>query len=134
MYVSCMSSRRFLVPSLAATVLLMTACSPAEFAREQTAEDRPDAVVDASEGMIDVQTLRYVGQADEYDVYFAQGAEDSQTLCLSLVLDDEWRSTDCEREYVSVPISDSASVKAELNHRGGEMRDMLSENVWIVRK
>ncbi len=134
MYFAHMNSRWLLVPTLATIVLLMTGCSPAEFAREQTGKDRSDAVIDASGGMIDVKTLRYVGQADEYEVYFAQGSEDSGTLCLSLVLDDEWRSTDCEPDYVSVPISDSASVKAELNHRGGEVRDMLSENVWVVRK
>ena len=129
-----MSSRRFVVPTLVATVLLLASCSPAEFARAQTAEDRPDSVVDGSAGKVDVATLRYVGMADEYDVYFARGSDDGATLCLSLVLDAVWQSTDCERDYVSVRISDSASVQAEINHRGGEVRDMISDNVWISRK
>ena len=129
-----MRSRRFVVPTLVVTVLLLAACSPAEFAREQTAADRPDSVVDGSGDRIDVATLRYVGTADEYDVYLARGSDDSGTLCLSLVLDEVWQSTDCERDYVSVQISDSASVAAEINHRGGENRQMLSENVWISRK
>lgn len=130
----CMNSRRVVVPALVATVLLMTGCSPAEFARTQTAEDRPHAVVDASEGMIEVTTLRYVGQADDYDVYFARGLDDSGTLCLSLVLDDEWQGTDCERGSVSVPISNGAHVEVGLNYRGGAEREMLSENVWVGRK
>ncbi|MCR2784593.1 MULTISPECIES: hypothetical protein [unclassified Microbacterium] len=129
-----MSSRRFVAPTLVATVLFLTSCSAAEFAREQTAEDRPDSVVDGSAGEVDVATLRHVGKADEYDVYFARGSDDSGKLCLSLVLDEVWQSTDCERDYVSVEISDSASVAAEINHRGGEGREMLSENVWISRK
>ncbi len=93
-----------------------------------------DPATKPTQRKIDPKTLRYVGQADEYDVYFARGADDGETLCLSLVLNDEWQSTDCEPGYVSVSISDSASVHAELNHRGGEIRDMLSENVWVSRK
>ena len=129
-----MRSRRFVVPTLVATVLLLASCSPAEFAREQTAADRPDSVVDGSGDRIDVATLRYVGTADEYDVYLARGSDDSETLCLSLVLDDVWQSTDCEHDAVSVRISASASVAADLSHRGGEYREMISENVWVVRK
>ena len=129
-----MNSRCLVAPTLVATALLLTSCSPAEFAREQTAEDRPDSVVDGSAGAVDVGTLRYVGEADEYDVYFARGFDDSAALCLSLVLDDVWQSTECERDLVSVRISNSASVTAEIDHRGGEIREMLSENVWVDRK
>ncbi|MCR2799610.1 hypothetical protein QNO21_10785 [Microbacterium sp. zg-Y818] len=130
-----MSSRRFVAPGLVATVFLLTACSPpAEFAREQTAADRPDSVVDGSADRIDVGTLRYVGNADDFDVYLARASDNSETLCLSLVLDDVWQSTDCGRDSVSVRISDSASVAAEIDHRGGEGREMISENVWVARK
>ena len=129
-----MSSRRFVAPALVATALVLASCTPAEFARAQTAVDRPDAVVEASADEIDVATLRYVGKADSYDVYFARGFDDSEMLCLSLMLDDEWQRTDCERDFVSIRISRSASVAAEINHRGGEVRDMLSENVWVSRK
>lgn len=125
-----------MVPTLVATALLLTSCSsPAEFAREQTAADRPDSVVDGSAHKIDVETLRYVGKADEYDVYLARASDDSETICLSLVLDDVWQSTDCgPGDFVSVPISDTAHVEAEINHRGGEDRELISENVWIGRK
>lgn len=131
-----MSSRRFVAPALVATVVLLTSCSPpAEFAREQTAADRPNSVVDGSAEKIDVATLRYIGKADEYDVYLARASDDSETLCLSLVLDDVWQSTDCgPGDHVSVPISDSAQVEAEINHRDGEVREMISEDVWISRK
>lgn len=131
-----MSSRRLLAPTLVATVLLLTSCSPpAEFARAQTAADRPDSVVDGSADKIDVATLRYVGMADEYDVYLARASDDSETLCLSLALDDVWQSTHCgPGDYVSVPISNTAHVQAEINYRGGEDREMISENVWVGRK
>ncbi len=131
-----MRSRRFVAPALVASVLLLTSCSPpAEFAREQTAADRPDSVVDGADHQIDVASLRHVGKADEYAVYLARASDDGATLCLSLVLDDVWQSTDCgPGGYVSVPISDSAHVEAEINHRGGELREMISENVWISRK
>lgn len=129
-----MRSRRFVVPTLLATVLLLTSCSPAEFAREQTAADRPDSVVDGAGGGIDVATLRYVGKADEYDVYLSRASDDGDSLCLSLVLDDVWQNTECERDFVSVRISDSASVAADLSHRGGEGRIMISENVWVSSK
>lgn len=129
-----MSSRRFVVPALAVTAVMLTACAPAEFAREQTAEDRPDSVVEGSAGDVDVATLRYVGKADAYDVYLARGSDDADTLCLSLVLGGVWHSTECEEDAVSIRISDSASVAADLSHRGGEVRDMISENVWVSRK
>jgi len=130
-----MSSRRCVAPALVATVLLLTSCSPlAEFAREQTPADRPDSVVEGSANELDVATLRYVGKADAYDVYLARASDGGDTLCLSLVLDDVWQSTDCSRGSVSVPISDSAHVEAEINHRGGEVREMISENVWVSRK
>ncbi|MCR2827787.1 hypothetical protein, partial [Microbacterium sp. zg.Y909] len=98
------------------------------------AADRPDSVVDGSADRIDVGTLRYVGNADDFDVYLARASDNSETLCLSLVLDDVWQSTDCGRDSVSVRISDSASVAAEIDHRGGEGREMISENVWVARK
>ncbi len=129
-----MNSRRLVVPALVAAVLLLTACSPAEFAREQTAADRPASVVGGSAGKVDVASLRHVGRADGYDVYLARGSDDSETLCLSLAVDGQWQSTDCSRSFVSVRISNSASVQAEVSHRGGEERDMLSENVWVARK
>ena len=132
-----MRSRRFVAPALVATVLLLTSCSPpAEFAREQTPADRPDSVVDGSADEVDAATLRYVGKADEYDVYLARASDDSEALCLSLVLDDVWQSTDCAPpgDYASVRISDIASVVAGFNHRGGEGREMISENVWISSK
>ncbi|WP_431801382.1 hypothetical protein [Microbacterium sp. bgisy203] len=121
---------------MVATVLLLSACAPpAEFAREQTAADRPDSVVDGSVGKVDVATLRHVGNADAYDVYLARASNDSETLCLTLVLDGVWQRTDCgPGDFVSVRISDTASVAAEINHRGGEGREMISENVWISRK
>lgn len=78
-----MSSRRVVVPALAVTALLLTACAPAEFARQQTAEDRPESVVDGAAGDVDLATLRYVGKADAYDVYLARGSHDADTLCLS---------------------------------------------------
>lgn len=129
-----MSVRRVTAPALVAILLLLTACAPAEFAREQTDADRPDSVVDGSAGEIDVDTLRYVGTADAYEVYLARGADDSETLCLALVLDGVWQRTECEWDHVSIRISDSASVVAELNHRSGLVRDMISENVWVSRK
>ncbi|OAH49859.1 hypothetical protein [Microbacterium oleivorans] len=129
-----MSLRRTALPVLAVIALLLTACAPTEFAREQTAGDRPDSVVDGADGAIDVTTLRYVGQADDYDVYLARAADDSESLCLSLAIDDAWQTTECARDYVSVPISDSASVAADLSYRGGEDRDMISDNVWVNRK
>ncbi len=132
-----MKSRRFVALTVVATVLLLASCSPpAEFAREQTAADRPASVVDGSADKIDVATLRYVGKADEYDVYLARASDDSETLCLSLVLDGVWQSTDCGKpgDIVSVPISDTAHVQAEVNHRGGEDRELISENVWVGRK
>lgn len=129
-----MSSRRFVVPTLLAAALLLTACAPAEFAREQTAADRPASVVDGAAGEIDVATLRHVGQADGCEVYLSRASGDSEWLCLSLALDQVWQSTDCERYAVSVRISPSASVVADLSHRGGEGREMISENVWISRK
>jgi len=129
-----MSLRRTALPLLAATALLLTACSPAEFGREQTAADRPDSVVTGAEGKLDVATLRYVGKADAYDVYLSRAADDGDALCLSLTLDDVWQTTECERDYVSIPISDSASVAADLSYRSGEVRDMISDNVWVTRK
>lgn len=129
-----MRRRRLLATTLAATTLAMTACSPAEFAREQQPADRPKSVVDGAADQIDVTTLRHVGKADEYDIYLARGSEDHETLCLSLVVDDLWRATDCEWDYVSVPISDSANVAASIDYRGGEDREMISDNVWITRK
>ena len=123
-----------MVPTLLATVLLLTSCSPAEFARGQTAADRPDSVVDGAGDDIDVATLRYVGKADEYDVYLSRASDDGDSLCLSLVLDDVWQNTECERDFVSVRISDSAKVVADLSHRGGEARIMISENVWVSSK
>lgn len=129
-----MSLRRAALPALAATALLLTACTPAEFAREQTAADRPDSVVAGADGYVDVATLRYVGKADAYDVYLARAADDSERLCLSLTLDDVWQTTECEWDAVSVRISDTASVVADLNYRSGEGRDMISDNVWVSRK
>lgn len=129
-----MSLRRIALPVLAASALLLTACAPTEFAREQTAADRPDAVVDGADGAIDVATLRYVGKADAYDVYLARAADDSESLCLSLAIDDAWQTTECARDAVSVRISDSASVAADLSYRGGEDRGMISDNVWVNRK
>ncbi len=129
-----MSLRRAALPALAATALLLTACTPAEFAREQTAADRPDSVVAGADGSVDVATLRYVGKADAYDVYLARAADDSERLCLSLTLDDVWQTTECEWDAVSVRISDTASVVADLNYRSGEGRDMISDNVWVSRK
>ncbi|MCO7204744.1 hypothetical protein NH287_14735 [Microbacterium sp. CnD16-F] len=129
-----MSLRRIVLPVLAVTALLLTACAPTEFAREQTAADRPDAVVDGVDGAIDVATLRYVGKADAYDVYLARAAGDGDSLCLSLTLDDAWQTTACARDSVSVQISDSASVAADLSYRSGEDRDMISDNVWVNRK
>ncbi|MCK6079449.1 hypothetical protein KZX37_02300 [Microbacterium sp. EYE_5] len=79
-------------------------------------------------------TLRYVGKADAYDVYLARGSDDADTLCLSLVLGGVWQGIECEEDAVSIRISDSASVAADLSHRGGEVRDMISENVWVSRK
>ncbi len=129
-----MTPRRIALPVLAASALLLTACAPTEFAREQTAADRPDAVVDGADGAIDVATLRYVGNADAYDVYLARAAGDGDSLCLSLTLDDAWQTTACARDSISVRISDSASVAADLSHRNGEVRDMLPDNVWVNRK
>lgn len=129
-----MSLRRTALPVLAAAALLLTACAPTEFGREQTAADRPDAVVDGADGAIDVATLRYVGKADAYDVYLARAADDGDSLCLSLTVDDAWQTTECARDAVSVRISDSASVAADLSYRGGEDRDMISDNVWVNRK
>ena len=129
-----MSLRRTALPALAATALLLTACAPTEFDREQTAADRPDSVVDGADGQIDVATLRYVGKADDYDVYLARAADDDEWLCLSLALDDVWQSTKCEWDYVSIKISDTASVAADLDYRSGEDRDMISDNVWVGRK
>ena len=129
-----MTLRRIALPVLAATALLLTACAPTEFDREQTATDRPDSVVDGADGAIDVATLRYVGKADAYDVYLARAAGDGDSLCLSLTLDDAWQTTACARDSVSVRISDSASVAADLSYRSGEDRDMISDNVWVNRK
>lgn len=130
-----MNRRRFALPALAATALLLAACTPAEFAREQTPEDRPDAVVAASAGEVDVDSLRYVGKADDFDVYFSRGADDEETLCLSLVLDGEWQSTACGRGNVSARVSDSASVNAAINYpQGGQDPEKLSDNVWVSRK
>ena len=71
--------RRVAAVVLAATSMLLTSCSaPAEFAREQTAADRPDAVVDGAAGRIDVATLRYVGTAEVYDVYLARASDDAR--------------------------------------------------------
>ncbi|MEW1836304.1 hypothetical protein [Microbacterium sp. NPDC079995] len=129
-----MSLRRATLPTLAATALLLTACSPAEFAREQTTADRPESVVSGADGKVDAATLRYVGKADDYDVYLARAADDDDSLCLSLTLDDVWQTTKCEPDYVSVRISDTASVNADLSYRSGEGRDMISDNVWVSRK
>lgn len=129
-----MRLRRTAVPVLAATALLLTACAPTEFDREQTAADRPDSVVDGAGDQIDVATLRYVGMADEYDVYLARAADGGDALCLSLTLDDVWQTTECERDYVSIRLSDTASVDADLSYRSGEDRDMISDNVWVGRK
>jgi len=115
--------------------LLLTSCAPsAEFARQQVGSDRPAAVVEGSADQVDVASLRYVGKADQYDVFLARASDDEQSLCLSLVLDGVWQSTDCERDAVSARISDTASVVADLSHRVGEAREMITENVWIVRK
>lgn len=35
---------------------------------------------------------------------------------------------------MSIRISDSASVAADLSYRSGEVRDMISDNVWVNRK
>ncbi|MFI8633599.1 hypothetical protein ACIGEP_13485 [Microbacterium sp. NPDC077663] len=129
-----MSLRRATLPTLAAIALLLTACSPAESAREQTVADRPESVVTGADGQIDVATLRYVGKADDYDVYLARAADDDGSLCLSLALDDVWQTTECEPDYVSIRISDTASVNADLSYRSGEERDMISDNVWVSRK
>lgn len=129
-----MNLRRTALPAVAATALLLTACAPAEFAREQSAADRPESVITGADGKVDVATLRYVGKADAYDVYLARAADDGDSLCLSLTLEDVWQTTECEEDYVSIRISDSASVAADLSHRGGEVRDMISDNVWVNRK
>ena len=129
-----MSLRRTTLPVLAATALLLTGCAPAEFAREQTAADRPESVVAGADGAVDVSTLRYVGKADDYDVYLARAATDSEWLCLSLTLDDVWQTTTCEWDAVSVRINNTASVVADLDYRSGEGRDMISDNVWVSRK
>lgn len=129
-----MTLRRTALVVLAVTALLLTACSPPEFAREQTAADRPEPVITGADGSIDVATLRYVGKADAYDVYLARAADDGDSLCLSLTLDDVWQTTECEEDYVSIRISDSASVAADLSYRSGEVRDMISDNVWVNRK
>lgn len=129
-----MNLRRTALPALAATALLLTACVPAEFSREQTAADRPESVIIGAGGKVDAATLRYVGKADAYNVYLARAADDGDSLCLSLTLDDVWQTTECEEDYVSIRISDSASVAADLSYRSGEVRDMISDNVWVNRK
>lgn len=129
-----MNTRRVLSTALFAMVFLLMGCAPAEFSRAQTVEDRPASVVEGAGDKIDTATLRHVGKADEYDVYFARGADDPETLCLSLALGDVWQRTECAEDAVSVRISDIASVNAEFNFRGGEGREMLSENVWVSSK
>jgi hypothetical protein len=129
-----MTSRRVLMTVLYATVFLLMGCAPAEFARQQTAADHPGFVLDGAGDEIDESTLRYVGVADGYDVYFALGADDRDSLCLTLAVGGVWQSTDCARDHVSVRLSPAASVSAEFNYRGGEGREMLSQNVWVNRK
>ncbi|MDJ1115328.1 hypothetical protein [Microbacterium dauci] len=129
-----MTARRVCAPALLAAVFLLMGCAPAEFAREQTAADRPAFVLDGAGDAIDESTLRYVGVADGYDVYFALGADNRDTLCLTLAVGDVWQSTDCAHDHVSVRLGPAVSVSAEFNYRSGEGREMLSQNVWVNRK
>lgn len=130
------SHRAVALLSLAA-VFALTACSPGglpEFDREQVAADRPDTITAVSGDGIDVASLRHVGDAEGYEVYLARGAEDREILCLALVRDDAWESTHCGMQAVSVEVAPGVRIATNTFRPGGEVREPISESVWISRK
>lgn len=125
------------VVAVAGVALLLTACAPSgfpEFEREQVASDRPDVVVDFSTGELDVETLRYVGEAEGYEVYLSRGAEGGTSLCLTLVQDDAWQTSACgEMDQIGIQVGESAAINASADDHTGEGRDYISDSVWVSR-
>lgn len=137
-YIGVMThARRPALPLLAVIALTVTGCASTampEFDRVQVPADRPEVVVESSEDALDAASLRYIGDAEGYDVYLARGAEDDEVLCLSLVRDGGWDSTSCGLHGVSVGIRPGVAVATSSDRLGGEMREMITESVWISRK
>ncbi len=90
--------------------------------------------MESSEDVLDAASLRYIGEAEGYDVYLARGAEDDEVLCLSLVRDGGWDSTSCGLHGVPVGIRPGVAVATSSDRLDGEMREMITKSVWISRK
>lgn len=70
---------------------------PAEFAREQTARDRPPVEPSDADSTIDAESTRFVGEAEGYDLYLARPMEWDDGICVVFVdaSTDKWYSTAC---------------------------------------
>ena len=136
-YVQRMRRRRRAVLVLMGAFVL-TSCttqqpSYPEFARDQTDADRPSAIVDGTDSLIDVASLRHVGDVDGYEVYLARGRDAPDTICIAIVKDDVWESTGCGGDRITLTTRSGIEIEASSFQPQDDRNDALSESVRIVR-
>lgn len=137
-YVQRMRRRGYVVAGVVVVLAFgFTSCAaqqPAfpEFSREQTAADLPAAIVESGEDIVELDSVRHVGDVDGYDLYLARGREAENAICVAIVKDGAWESTGCGSDGVTVTTRSGAKVEAG-GLSGADETKALSDSVRVVR-
>ncbi len=120
--------------------VLLVGCAaqqPAEFAREQTARDRPPAEPSDADSTIDAESTRFVGEAEGYDLYLARPMEWDDGICVVFVdaSTDEWYSTACGAgDGVGAELPSGTRVEVgNFQYQDAAERTQLSDSVALLK-